>query len=498
MECFSKFLLLFIILTNFSFSSDHQTIPKKPRVAIITSIYKGDDYMELFLSNIVKQTIFDECELILINAASPGNEEPIIKPYLEKYPNISYERLEKDPGIYGVWNLGIKKAKAEYITNANIDDQRNPICLETHAKALDEDPTVDLVYSDFWITNKPYETYENHSATLYNNIAEFSPQLMNLCLGGPAPMWRKSLHSKAGYFSEQFYSSGDLEMWNRAVSKGSKFKKVPGVYCLYYLNPQGLSTKPDSKRFEEDKFVYGAYSYMWNHLENQPPKLLIQISSRSNPGGLFHALNQYYRNFSGTVAYHFLVTLDENDLVMNTPSMREKLEAYPNLSYYFGPWNSPIHAKNRDIEKHPNFDILLLGRDDTIEITAFFDRLIADIMQKSFSAYDGVLTVKNDTETKHSIIPIIGKKYYERFGFVYYPGYQSEYHDEDLKSVAKLLHKFRETTAVSVTTSPSKEHNIFQDEDRELFNQRRETNYHIKPEWIQEAVVPAYRIPLHG
>src|ERR1700730_634961 len=108
----------------------------KPRISIITSVYKGDEFIEGFLSDIVRQTIFNECELIIINANSPGNEEPIIKRYAAQYPNILYERLSDDPGLYGVWNYAIKKARADLITNANIDDRRNPESLEMHARAL--------------------------------------------------------------------------------------------------------------------------------------------------------------------------------------------------------------------------------------------------------------------------------------------------------------------------------------------------------------------------
>jgi hypothetical protein len=34
-------------------------------------------------------------------------------------------------------------------------------------------------------------------------------------------------------------------MWLRAVKGGARFLRIPGVYGLYYDNPQGLST--DSK-----------------------------------------------------------------------------------------------------------------------------------------------------------------------------------------------------------------------------------------------------------
>lgn len=265
-----RICLFFVLITSILFSTEE----KKPRVTIITSVFKGDEFIEGFLADITRQTIFHECELLLINANSPGNEELIIKPYLAKYPNIIYEKLEKDPGIYAVWNMGLKKARADFVTNANVDDRRNPKCLEMHVKVLEENPSIDLVYSDYLITNQPNETFEHNSSPLTCVTHEFAPELMFLCLPGPEPMWRKALHERCGYFSEVFFCSGDLEMWNRAVSKNCIFKKVPGLCGLFYNNPNGLSNKRKEQIAIENQLIREAYRYMWIKQEKESPKIV--------------------------------------------------------------------------------------------------------------------------------------------------------------------------------------------------------------------------------
>lgn len=240
---------------------------KKPRVSIITSVYNGDEFIAGFLSDIVGQTIFKECELIIINANSPGNEEPIIKYFCQHYPNIIYERLSFDPGLYGVWNYIIKKAHADLITNANIDDRRNPESLEMHARALEEDHSVDVVYSNIYLTHGANETFEKNSRYARLNPGEFCPKRMGKCLPGPQPMWRRSLHEKFGFFDESFLSAGDLEFWNRLTSQGVRFKKTPGESGLFYQNPHGLSTDPDSfkakQRAIENARIKKCYGHLW-------------------------------------------------------------------------------------------------------------------------------------------------------------------------------------------------------------------------------------------
>jgi len=237
-----------------------------PKISIITSVYDGDDFIRPFLEDITKQTIFEEkCELILINADSPGNEEIIINEYLEKYPNnIVYKKLDEDPGVYGVWNIGAKMATGEFLTNANLDDRKAPHSLEKHAKTLYASPGVDLVYADLFITDKPNETFEDSTANERRyNFPDFSfENLQMVNMPHNNPMWRKNYHEKYGYFNELYTSAGDWEMWLRGASQGSKFKKIHEVLGLYYFNPVGISTNPDnfSRKSEEEAAIYEKYA----------------------------------------------------------------------------------------------------------------------------------------------------------------------------------------------------------------------------------------------
>lgn len=254
-----KAIRLFLSLVNIFL------IAEKPKVSIITSIYNGDQYIEGFLKDITSQTIFKDCELLLMDANSPGNEFTIIKEYLEKFPNIHYTRFDKDPGLYGIWNLGIRSAQAEFITNANLDDRLATNCYEDHYNALIKNPDIDLVYSDVYLTHKPNETFAKNTAKYIVQYPEFSIESMILCLPNNHPMWRKSMHKKSGYFNTTFKSAGDFEMWLRAVSRGAKFLKVSGIYGLTYLNPQGLSTGKlgNLPRLEIIK-IFESYKYIWN------------------------------------------------------------------------------------------------------------------------------------------------------------------------------------------------------------------------------------------
>ena len=241
------------------------SVEELPKVSIITSVYDGDEFIRPFLEDICAQSIFKEkCELILINANSPGNEEEVINEYLNLYPdNIVYKKLDEDPGIYGVWTMAAKMATGEYLTNANLDDRKATQSLERHAKELYFNPEIDLIYSDMLITDTPNETFETNNANGRKyNFPEFSfDNLKMVNMPHAAPMWRKNYHEKYGYFDTKYRSAGDWECWLRGASQGSIFKKIDEVLGLYYFNPKGISTNPDnfSWKREEEQEIYTKY-----------------------------------------------------------------------------------------------------------------------------------------------------------------------------------------------------------------------------------------------
>ena len=246
------------------------SIEDLPKISVITSVYDGDDHIEGFLEDITNQTIFEEkCELVLVNADSPGNEEKVIKKYMKKYPNnIVYKKLDKDPGIYGTWNEALNLATGEFITNANLDDRKASISLQRHADALVSNPEVALVYADSLITNAANETFEeNTSEGRRYNFEEFSKEAM---LRGNQPhnnpMWRKELHDKYGLFDDKYRSAGDWEFFLRCSFGGEAFKKLSQCLGLYYYNPKGISTNFEnfSWKQEEEKEIYTKYKDLVN------------------------------------------------------------------------------------------------------------------------------------------------------------------------------------------------------------------------------------------
>ena len=151
-------------------------------------------------------------------------------------------------------------------------------------------------------------------------------------------------------------------------------------------------------------------------------KLLIKFPTRGRKDKFFTTLNKYVENITEKKT-SFLVSLDSDDNSMNNPEVLDKLSKYQNLKFTLGDSKSKIDAVNRDINPNDNWDIILLASDDMIPQVKGFDKLIVDLMVKNYPDTDGILFF-NDGFKKNELntLCILGKKYYNRFGYIYYPG----------------------------------------------------------------------------
>lgn len=173
-------------------------------------------------------------------------------------------------------------------------------------------------------------------------------------------------------------------------------------------------------------------------------KLLIKIPTRSRPEQFFSCLDKYYENLSNTLSYRFLITCDTDDLTMNNPQVIARLSKYKNLDYSFGKSVSKIDAYNRDINNYSDFDVLVVTSDDLIPMQKNYDIIIRDKMLQYFPDTDGVLQFYDgnlQNGGKLNTYPIIGKKYYDRFGYAYHPFYKSVCCDDEVTLVSQIFGK---------------------------------------------------------
>jgi glycosyltransferase involved in cell wall biosynthesis len=228
---------------------------KYPTLTCYCSVFKGGQFIKGYMEDMLRQTIFKEVQFFILDCASPDNEAEIISPYAKQHPNIIHKRLDKDPGLYSAWNFCIQNTDGDFLTNWNVDDRKTPWSLEIMRDSLVLNSDIDLVYGNTIVSSAPNEVWPHvttKNAYICNETNSWKDLLLNNnphCM----PMWRRSIHDRSGYFDEDYLTSSDADLWLKAAKSGSRMKKIDDIVGIYYYNPTGRSSNPETlKKMEHE------------------------------------------------------------------------------------------------------------------------------------------------------------------------------------------------------------------------------------------------------
>jgi len=248
------------------------------KVTFICSTFNDEQFFDGWVADLINQTIFDDCEIIMVDCNSNQNEWEMALPYKKKYPdNFKLIKLPVDKGLYNGWNYAIKYASGKYISNASMDDRRCSTYAEKLSNFLDLNSNCDVVYTNNYVTNEINETFENNSSDGLEYYSTVKPlfameHMLQTNLPHVMPMWRKEIHQKTGMFLESYPSAADWEFWLRATMLGVSMEYYPETLGLYCFNPDGLSSNPtnDSWKLPDERYIQKSYvEYYREHVLNK-------------------------------------------------------------------------------------------------------------------------------------------------------------------------------------------------------------------------------------
>jgi hypothetical protein len=180
-------------------------------------------------------------------------------------------------------------------------------------------------------------------------------------------------------------------------------------------------------------------------------KILVKYPTRQRQLKFFNNLINYIDMASGKHDLLIVVTMDADDVDMNNDSCRDAfsrlVEDGVEITYHYGPSTGKIAAINRDIPTS-NWDIIVSTADDMEPVEDGWDDIIVQDMVREFPNFDGALNYNNDPRLDgkgsngfHTLItlPVIGRKLYDRFGYIYHPDYKSEWCDNEQTEMFESL-----------------------------------------------------------
>ncbi len=218
-------------------------------------------------------------------------------------------------------------------------------------------------------------------------------------------------------------------------------------------------------------------------------KLLIKFPTMGRSNKFLNVLKKYY-DFLDDKTTKIIVSCDTDDVDMNQPHIKEVLSSYDNVKVCYGENKSKIEAINANLDGD-SFDIVLLASDDMVPIKKGFDTIIKQKMVEHYPDTDGVLWFNDGYKgNKLNTLCILGKKYYDRFNYIYHPKYISVWCDNEFMMVGNILRKQTYFNMVIIQHqhpdwgygNRDTIHNLNvknEKHDRELFNKRKLMNFDL-------------------
>ena len=223
-------------------------------------------------------------------------------------------------------------------------------------------------------------------------------------------------------------------------------------------------------------------------------KILFKFTTKNRPEKFKKVLNNFFDKVGNIDNIILLVSVDSDDSTMLTDDINNFINNHPKKSvirFVVGEPMKKIPAANRDVNLVKDWDIIMTIADDFLFETENFADIIRNRMSEYFLDLDGVLNFwdgfRPDDLCTH---PIMGRKYYERFGYVYNPNYYSFYCDNEFTEVAKSLNKIVNLKEQVFThfhfsvnnqmDEQDKKNQLDWDYDEKLYKKRLSENFQIK------------------
>ena len=177
------------------------------KISVVLPVYNGAARVGGAIESVLGQS-YRNLELIIVNDCSTDSTLEVITGYAEKDPRIKVLSNESNQKLPRTLNNGFRQATGSYLTWTSDDNRYHVDALEKMARALDEQPSMGLVYADFSVCDM--------NGNLIQEVSLGEPaEIRFRNTIGACFLYRKSLADKAGEYNPDVFLAEDYEFWIR-------------------------------------------------------------------------------------------------------------------------------------------------------------------------------------------------------------------------------------------------------------------------------------------
>ena len=210
---------------------------KKPKISIVVPMYNTK---EEFFADIVKcmqEQTYKNWELCLADGSEEQNHE--LDKYYQDEKRIKYKYLDKNDGISGNTNEGLKMVTGDYIGLLDHDDVLPANCLYEIVKCINENPDVEFIYTD---EDKIAGTWSLENRHDPHFKPDFAPDTLssNNYITHFVVMSKSLMVDKLQGFRKEYNGAQDFDLVLRASEQTDKIVHISKV--LYHWRVHNTST----------------------------------------------------------------------------------------------------------------------------------------------------------------------------------------------------------------------------------------------------------------
>lgn len=255
---------------------------KEPFFSVVIPVYNKGPHIHRSISSVLNQT-YQNFELILVNDASTDNSLEEIQKFTDDRIRL-YQRTEPGPGGYAARNLGIEKAKGQWVAFLDADDEWYPNHLGKMYELAQKYPDVYFMGCGWETQNKGIKKenafYKSNKTkeTLKISLTDY----LKAGLSKKLPVWtsvacvKKSSPVALDLFPANLGAKrgGDLHAWLKMMCYHKEMAWSNHIGAVYFLDSINMVTKSSSAVPDlYSSFILGKLA---EHLTNNEQKLLVR------------------------------------------------------------------------------------------------------------------------------------------------------------------------------------------------------------------------------
>ncbi|MBE0488167.1 MAG: glycosyltransferase family 2 protein [Halomonas sp.] len=222
--------------------------PSKPFFSVVIPVHNKVDHLESSLACVYAQT-FSDFEIIAVDDCSTDGSLEILREHEKAGKLRLYRRSEPGPGGYAARNLGVRKARAEWIVFFDADDIMHDDHLMVFHDAISENGRLDFFCNNYVmrVGSKVVGKNKGISSGVYNKLDGLTFFAQNDFVHMNSASIRRRLIEKLGGFPEGRYKrGGDVYFWVKLLADIEAFYYSDMVTSEWLLDNSFVTKNPDN------------------------------------------------------------------------------------------------------------------------------------------------------------------------------------------------------------------------------------------------------------